>query len=94
MAENDGIDPEEKLHWQDRYNKMANYTYWKIRSEVESQRDMTEARSALHEGKDKFFSGEDQEARALFQERARLDSTASSRSIPISFLKKNWLKTF
>lgn len=68
MADNDGTDRAEKLHWQDRYNKMANYSYWRIRSEVESQRDMTEARSALHEGKDKFFKADVQGARVLFED--------------------------
>ncbi len=47
---------------------MANYSYWKIRSEVESQRDMTEARSALHEGKDKFFKADIPGAKALFED--------------------------
>lgn len=68
MAENDGIDPEEKLRWQDRYHKMTNYTYWRKRSEVESQREMTDARSALHEGKQKFFQSDIPEARKLFEE--------------------------
>lgn len=68
MAENDGTDPEEKLNWQDRYHKMTNYTYWRTRTEVESQRDMTDARRALHEGKDKFFKHDVEGARVLFEE--------------------------
>lgn len=68
MAENDGTDPDEKLVWQDRYHKMTNYTYWRMRSEVESQRDMTDARSALHEGKQKFFRSDLVGARASFED--------------------------
>jgi hypothetical protein len=68
MAENDGVDREEKLEWQDRYHKMTNYTYWRTRSEVESQREMTEARSALHEGKERFFKADMQGARVLFKD--------------------------
>jgi hypothetical protein len=68
MADNDGTDREEKLKWQDRYHKMTNYTYWRNRSEVESQRDMTDARSALYEGKQKFFAADLQGARKLFDE--------------------------
>lgn len=68
MADNDGTDRDEKLKWQDRYHKMTNYTYWRNRSEVESQREMTDARSALYEGKEKFFRADIQGARKLFEE--------------------------
>jgi len=74
MAENDGIDPEEKLRWQGRYHKMTNYPYWKNRSEVESQREMTDARQLLHDGKAKFFRADVQGARKQFQDGlAKLD---------------------
>jgi hypothetical protein len=68
MADSDGTDPEEKLQWQEHYRKMTNYTYWRNRSDVESQREMTDARSALYEGKQKFFAADLQGARNLFED--------------------------
>ena len=68
IAQQDGTDPVEKQHWQDRYHKMTNYPYWRTRTEVESLRDMTDARRALHAGKEKFFNNQEFEARKLFEE--------------------------
>jgi hypothetical protein len=68
LADSDGTDPEEKLRWQDQYRKMTNYPYWRNRSEVESQREMTDARSELFEGKEKFFRADIQGARKLFED--------------------------
>ena len=68
MAESDGVDPEVKLHWQDRYHKMTNYPYWRNRSQVEMQPDMITARRVLKEGKTRFFAADLEQARELFED--------------------------
>jgi hypothetical protein len=61
-------DLQTKKEWLDRYQNMTSYRYWKMRSEVESQREMTDARRALHDGKQLFFQGDMEQARSLMED--------------------------
>lgn len=54
MAEADGRTLQEKLEWQDRYQNMVNYRYWKLRCEVERTSEMAEARRAFALGRVQF----------------------------------------
>ncbi len=67
ISANDGITYEEKKKWQDAYQKMANYTYWRMRAEVESRPEMSAARRNLYEGKQEFFRQNLNEARTKLE---------------------------
>lgn len=59
LAEQDGVALSTKRKWQDRYQNMVNYRYWKLRCEVERTQLMTEARRELFEGRRLFREEQD-----------------------------------
>jgi hypothetical protein len=63
MSEADKIPVDQKVFWQDRYQNMVNYRYWKLRCEAEKLSDMAEARRAFALGR-KLFREEQELAEA------------------------------
>jgi hypothetical protein len=54
MSEVDKVPLDQKLEWQDRYQNMVNYRYWKLRCEAEGLSDMADARRAFALGRKQF----------------------------------------
>jgi hypothetical protein len=51
IAQEEGAEMEEKLHWQNQYRKLASYPYWKRHCEIERRPLMTQARYEIAEGR-------------------------------------------
>lgn len=62
MSEEDGVPFEAKKEWQQRYQNMVNYRYWKLRCAVEREPTMASARSDLAIGRRQFRQEQDLEA--------------------------------
>lgn len=61
MADEDGVPLEVKIHWLGRYQNMVNYRYWRLRSAVEREEAMSQARADLAEGRRKYVEEQDLE---------------------------------
>ena len=48
----------EKVSYIERYQKMTNYAYWRMRSQVEAEGDMVEARRQIYAGEQSLMRGE------------------------------------
>ncbi len=67
ISANDGIPFEDKARWQTAYQNMANYRYWRMRSEVEGRPEMAAARRNMYQGKQEFFKQNLVEARTMLE---------------------------
>ncbi len=79
MCAEDGTPFEQKKHWQQRYQDMVNYRYWRMRCDAERRPEMAEARRLLVEGRRLFREVQDiKGARdALYAGLEKLQSVAS-----------------
>ena len=71
LAEEQGLTLEMYNEIQDRLGKMANYNYWKIRSNVERTEAMMQARQDMHRGRELLFA-EGEDRKLDFDEAERL----------------------
>lgn len=57
---------ERYLHWVGRYQDTSNYRYWRTKSQIESEKEMSEAHREMYEGEQALFRADTAKARQLY----------------------------
>ena len=55
------------LYWVDRYQNTCNYRYWRTKSRIESEKEMSDAHREMYEGEQALFAAELARAVTLYQ---------------------------